>query len=243
MDLLLSLQRWINDEVRAYLIAFGQSGDWTTLASMAMAGIFFGAIHALTPGHSKTILVSYLAGSRHGAFRALSVSSLLAAAHVLIAVIIALFASQLMERSIGQAGRAPDLEFLSRFLLLLIGLWLFVRAVRGHHAASGQAAHATRGGIGVALSAGLIPCPLTLFVMVLAVTRGVPAAGLTFAGSMLIGIALTLGLFALLAVAARHFLVSAMTRYGTGLATVSRLLDGLAGSFIILFAGLDLLKG
>ncbi|WP_051645467.1 hypothetical protein [Labrenzia sp. DG1229] len=240
MELLNSLQRWINDAVRAYLIEYGQSGDWTVLISMAFAGILFGAVHALTPGHSKTILVSYLTGSRHTALRALGVSNLLAATHVLSAVVIALFAGQLMERSIGQAGRAPDLEFLSRLLLVLIGLWLLFRALRGRRSSSRQAVHENRGGASVALSAGLIPCPLTLFVMVLAVSRGIPAAGLTFAGSMLVGIAFTLGLFAILAVAGRRFLIAAMTRYGPGVGTVSRLFDALAGVFIILFASLDL---
>ena len=236
MDFLASLQRWINDSVRAYLIEFGQSGDLTVLASMAAAGIMFGAIHALTPGHSKTILVSYLAGSRDGALRALAVSTLLAATHVVIAVIIALFAAQLMERSFAQAGRTPDLEILSRGLLVLIGLWLLYRALRKHPGRpKGE-------GLGVAVTAGLVPCPLTLFVMVLAMSRGVPEAGLTFALSMLIGIAITLGLVALMTVAARHVLVTALAHGGSAISVISRLLDGFAGCFIILFASLDLFK-
>jgi nickel/cobalt transporter (NicO) family protein len=37
--------------------------------------------------------------------------------------------------------------------------------------------------------AGLIPCPLTLFVMSLATARGAPAAGLVFAVAMMAGVA------------------------------------------------------
>ncbi|MEM9629761.1 MAG: ABC transporter permease [Pseudomonadota bacterium] len=236
MDLLVSLQRWINDAVRAYLIEFGQSGDWTVLLSMTLAGVMFGAIHALTPGHSKTILISYLAGSRHGAVRALAVSSLLATTHVLMAVFIALFASQLMERSLTQAGRAPDLEVLSRSLLIAIGFWLLLRAFKK------RPRHSEREGLSVAITAGLVPCPLTLFVMVLAMSRGIPEAGLMFAASMLAGIAITLGTVAILTVAARKLFVSMMARGGSAIDTVSRILDGLAGSFIVLFAALDLFK-
>ena len=47
--------------------------------------------------------------------------------------------------------------------------------------------------------AGLIPCPLTLFVMTYATARGVPAAGLLFAILMLAGVALTLSGVTLLA--------------------------------------------
>jgi len=38
----------------------------------------------------------------------------------------------LLERTIGNAGRAPMLEHASHVLILLLGLWLFIRAVRPH---------------------------------------------------------------------------------------------------------------
>ncbi|TIM37420.1 MAG: hypothetical protein E5Y56_33685, partial [Mesorhizobium sp.] len=36
--------------------------------------------------------------------------------------------------------------------------------------------------------AGLIPCPLTLFVMTFAIVRGVPEAGIAFAVTMMAGV-------------------------------------------------------
>ena len=48
--------------------------------------------------------------------------------------------------------------------------------------------------------AGLIPCPLTLFVMTFAMSRGVPEAGIMFAIVMMTGVALTLSTVALLTV-------------------------------------------
>jgi ABC-type nickel/cobalt efflux system permease component RcnA len=153
-----------------------------------------------------------------------------------MAVFIALFASQLMERTLTQAGRAPDLEMLSRSLLLVIGFWLLFRAFRK------RPQHSEREGLGVAVTAGLVPCPLTLFVMVLALSRGIPEAGLMFAASMLAGIGFTLGTVAVLTVVARKLLVSLITRGGSAIGTISRILDGLAGGFIMLFAALDLYK-
>ena len=55
--------------------------------------------------------------------------------------------------------------------------------------------------------AGLIPCPLTLFVMTFAIARGVPAAGILFAGTMMIGVALTLSAVAILSILLRERLV------------------------------------
>jgi ABC-type nickel/cobalt efflux system permease component RcnA len=47
----------------------------------------------------------------------------------------------------------------------------------------------------------MIPCPLTLFVMTTAISRGVPEAGVAFAAVMVIGVALVLATVALAAAA------------------------------------------
>jgi ABC-type nickel/cobalt efflux system permease component RcnA len=151
-------------------------------------------------------------------------------------VLIALFAVQLMTRTLGGAGRAPLAEDVSRGLIVLIGLWFVVRALRG------PAQHPPREGVAVGVIAGLVPCPLTLFVMVTALSRGVPAAGIAFAASMFLGIALTLGAVAALAVSGRHVLEHVMTRHGVALATIGRIMDGCGGLLLVLFGMLELLR-
>lgn len=239
MDTLIAWQRWIYDGARGSIIEFGQSGDPWLLAGMAATGVLFGAIHALTPGHGKTILASYLAGSRSGFWQGVSMSTVLAATHVIAAVLIAFFAVGLMERSFTGGGRAPALELLSRGLLVAIGLWLLWRALssRSHHSRQGE----PKEGLGIALTTGLVPCPLTLFVVVAALSRGVPEAGLVFAGAMLVGIALTLGLVAIAAVAGRKTFLALAERNGAAISRVSRSLDAAAGLLIIVFAGRDLI--
>ena len=235
MDLLISWQRWIYGDVRASLLEFSQSGDFWLLVSMIGTGMLFGAIHALTPGHGKTILASYVAGARSSFARAFSVSTLLAATHVLTAVLIAFFASQLVERSFVGGGRAPALELISRLTLIGIGAWLFVRAIRS------RPGRKRAEGFWVALTAGLVPCPLTLFVVVAALSQGEPGAGLMFAASMLVGIAFTLCAVAGLAVFGQRLFLDVALRNGATLSVVSRALDATAGILIILFAGIQLL--
>lgn len=237
MAWLVAAQEWIYGTINGYLSAFASNEDWSALLGVMPLGIVFGAIHALTPGHSKTLLASYLVGSPLAYLRGLAVSSVLAATHVGVAVVIALFAAELLTRTLVGAGRAPAVEDLSRGLLVLIGIWFVVRAVRG----SAGRTHGEREGVAVGVIAGLIPCPLTLFVMVLALSRGVPEAGLAFALAMMIGVGLTLGVVALLAVAGRGVLTAAMERFGTSISVVSRTLDALAGSLLIVFGLRELL--
>jgi nickel/cobalt exporter len=235
MECLVAAQRWIYDTIGGYLADFASTGDWAALLSVAPLGIVFGAVHALTPGHSKTVLASYLVGSRIAPPRGLAVSTALAVTHVLMAVLVALFAAQLLTKTIVGAGRAPAVELVSRGLVILIGVWFLIRAIRGS-----AHWHKKREGLTVGVIAGLIPCPLTLFVMVLAISRGVPEAGLAFAASMMVGVALTLGLVAVVAVVGRDALTAALARFGAPVAVVARGLDGLAGLLLVAFGVLEL---
>ena len=92
MNRLAELQHAIYAAIGGHLGAFASSRDWIALLTILPLGIVFGAVHALTPGHSKTLLASYLIGSRLALLRGLAVSTALAATHVLSSVLIALFA-------------------------------------------------------------------------------------------------------------------------------------------------------
>lgn len=120
----------------------------------------------------------------------------------------------------GSVGRAPLLEDISRGLLGLIGVWMLWRALsRGHH-------HKHEGEA-VGVMAGLIPCPLTLFVMTFAISRGIPGAGLLFAITMMVGVALTLSCVAVLSILFRERLMDFFA--GKPLETISRTIEGVAG--------------
>src|SRR5215204_6013635 len=112
MDL-LSVQRWIYSSLTADLSAFAVTRNWAALASVLPLGVVFGAVHALTPGHGKSVLASYLVGSRLAALRSLTVAGALALTHVGSSVVLALLAAPLITRTLGGAGRAPLLERLS----------------------------------------------------------------------------------------------------------------------------------
>ncbi len=229
LDQLVAMQRGIYAALSADLTAFAATRDWTALAAVLPTGILFGTVHALTPGHGKSILASYLLGSRLEAMRAAAVAAVLALTHVGTAVLLALVGAPLITRTLGGVGRAPSLETVSRGLLVAIGVWLIVRAWRGRTRPHGE-------GMAVGFVAGLVPCPLTLFAMFFALSRGVPEAGLVFATAMMLGVLLTLGIVALLTVFLRDRLVNFMSQHGVAMQRRMRLLDGAAGVLLIMLS-------
>lgn len=228
LAVLIDAQTQINRAIAADVNAFAASGDWMLLVSVLPLGILFGAVHALTPGHSKTVLASYLAGSPFSVLRGMGVALTLSFTHILTAVLIAVLALPLITTTLGGAGRAPLLQDLSRAMLAGIGMWMLLRAWRrsNHH-------HASQGML-VGVMAGLIPCPLTLFVMIFALSRGVPEAGIVFAIAIMLGVTLTLSFVAILAISVRSGVATIVERYGGQFDYAGRLIESAAGAALML---------
>lgn len=222
---LVEFQRTIYLALAEQIKLLQAGGDWLAFMAFLPMGIVFGAAHALTPGHSKAVLATYLAGSDASVSRGLLVSLTLSFTHVTMALLIAVLSLPLVSIALGSVGRAPLLEDISRGLLGLIGVWMLWRAVRhGHH-------HDHEGEV-VGVMAGLIPCPLTLFVMTFAISRGVPGAGILFAITMMLGVALTLSCVAILSILFRQRLMHFFDSRPRVFEAISRGVEGAAGALL-----------
>jgi nickel/cobalt transporter (NicO) family protein len=232
---LIDLQRSIYAALSGDITAYSNSRDLFALLAVLPLGIVFGAAHALTPGHSKSVLAAYILGSGLKPARALLTSFVLSVTHISSAVLLAVVTNSLVQRTLVGAGRAPALEWTSRLVLAAIGLWLIYRAIRARPHVHGE-------GIAAGFIAGLIPCPLTLFVMTLALSRGVPEAGLAFSVSMLLGVAVILGAVGVFSAVARNSLAHLFENHGKAIAGVSRGLDVLAGTALASIALFELTR-
>lgn len=224
---LVEIQRDIQTEIAGVLRTFAETGDWGLLIGFIPWGIAFGAAHALTPGHSKTLLALFVAGGGAPLRPALGTAATLAVTHVSMSVAIVLLGLPIVSVAIGDVGRSMLLETLSRGLLGLVGLWLLVSALR--RPTTSAHTHGTVFGI----TAGLIPCPLTVLVMTYASAKGVPGAGVAFACMMLAGVGLVLAAVAGLAVLGRKGLSWVPYPPIGQIAAVSRLALGLTGCILI----------
>lgn len=193
MNPLFDLQRWLQSSALEALNTL-QVGGVASAPWLMAAAFAFGLLHTLLPGHGKLLLASYHAG--HGRPQEALLSSIVViTTHVTSAIIIVLAGFSILKRTLGGAGRAPQIEFVSQVLILLIGFWLLWRAFRRHEHGVPPAS-----GFGLAFVAGLVPCPLTTFIMTYAVAKGAVTAGLILSGFFALGMIVTVAIFPMLAV-------------------------------------------
>ncbi len=211
-NLLVEIQTWLYRGMTDQLSVATGSWDPLALGIAVATAFFFGFVHAFMPGHGKTVLVSYFLGHGGHPWRGFAMAATLAVTHVLSAILLVLAGFSLLQRTLGGAGRAPDVELASGVLVAMIGAWLLWRALR-KRSVSGTGDSVKTSGI-LAVTTGLVPCPLTTFVMVYAVSSGVVLAGLAVSSAMAMGLIATLALFALGAIFARDRTLNLLTRFG-----------------------------
>lgn len=235
---------WLLEYQKETYLAFGEhistfanGGGSVALLAFLPMGLLLGAVHALMPGHSKLLMATYVVGSKGSLRSALLTAIVLAATHITISVLIVLLSLPLIDYMFGGSGpgSSPLLEHLSLGVIGLIGLWMIWRGLR-----STSHNHRSQEGAGFGFVAGLIPCPLTLFVMTYATARGVPAPGLLFAVLMLGGVALTLSVVALLAVSFRKVFYRLFSRNQQRLDKLSRVLEITVGLGMVAVATMTL---
>jgi nickel/cobalt transporter (NicO) family protein len=203
VDWLIAIQRWLYGGMAE---GMRSTVDLSGLPTLVAAAFLFGIVHAIMPGHGKTVLVSYHLGRPGKIVDGLLTGTLLAITHVGTAILFVLAGVAVISRSLAAGGRAPVFETVSAALIALIGLYLVARAIWSPEHGN------VRDGRMLAVSTGLVPCPLTTFILSYALARGKLAIGLAAVAGMLAGVIVTLVAFSVAAVAARGRFLEVLSR-------------------------------
>jgi nickel/cobalt exporter len=196
------------------LIARHDLSPFVILAALA-AALFWGAAHALSPGHGKTIVAAYLIGKRGTVRDAAALGAIVTVTHT-----IGVFALGLVTLALSQ-WIVPDrlypwLNLVAGVSVLLIGAavlrsrareWLHLRAHKHgdhHHHDHEEPGDGFRGLLAVGVSGGLLPCPSALVVLLAAVSLHRVAFGLLLIVAFSAGLALSITGIGLAAVLAKR---------------------------------------
>jgi ABC-type nickel/cobalt efflux system permease component RcnA len=191
----------------ASLVGRSQLGLWVILASLG-AALFWGAAHALSPGHGKTIVTAYLVGQRGTPRHAALLGLIVTITHT-----IGVFGLGLVTLALSQFivpdRLYPWLNLVSGLLVVGIGAsvlrarWRHNRHHHHHHHHRGEKGTNLRSLLAVGVSGGLLPCPSALVVLLAAISLHRVAFGLLLILAFSAGLALTITGIGLAAVLAR----------------------------------------
>ncbi len=200
------------------LIERGELSIGALLLALAIAA-FWGAAHALTPGHGKAMVAAYLMGTKGRPRDAFFLGGTVTVAHT--AGVFALgFVTFGLSAFIVPEQLYPWLTFVSGVLVVAVGASVLRQRLRSrvrHHHHHHQHDHhhhehphdhdealTSKGILGVGIAAGLLPCPSALVVLLSAIALHRVGLGLALIVAFSIGLATTITAIGLVAVFARR---------------------------------------
>ncbi|MBI2131265.1 MAG: hypothetical protein HYT99_00330 [Candidatus Tectomicrobia bacterium] len=223
----------------------GDAAPWgAALAGAAAFGL--GVLHAMLPGHGKTVVISYFLARPARVLSGFGMGFRIAAVHAFSAVLLVLLGRALISRAAFPRQNFPLLQAVSYGFIALVGLCLLIEALlprRPHDPADrGDAFHHATGRISQALPylVGFVPCPLTTLIMLFAAAQNRIVMGVGMSAAMAAGMTVTLGGLGMAVVLARSRAMAFLETYDR---LYRRLAQGLevAGAFGIIAFGVTFL--
>lgn len=192
----------------------------------------FGAVHALTPGHGKTLVAAYLVGQRGTTWHAVVLGLVTTLTHTGVVLLIAFFLT-LLPRNMTAEARVTitrGLGLAMGLLVLCMGFWLLLTRLSGRadhvHIGGGHHHHdhhhpppipdgrvSTWGLIALGISGGLVPCTDAIALLFWSIGTNVFWLAFPMLLAFSAGLAGVLVLIGILVVRFRNF---AGSRFGEG---------------------------
>jgi len=201
------------------------------LVFFLLAAFGWGAVHALSPGHGKTMVAAYLVGTHGTARHAVALGATVTVTHT-IGVFALGFVTLLLSALILPEQLYPWLNLASGLMVVAIGATVLAKRVQRHHHHHhhhhGHDHHhhhdelTTKGIVAMGASAGLLPCPSALVVLLGAIAQHQVALGLLMIVVFSLGLAGTLTALGLIVVYAQGR-VRVSGRLATALPAISAL--------------------
>ena len=193
------------------------------LALSLLIAAFWGAAHALTPGHGKALVAAYLVGTRGTPRHAVMLGGTVTIAHTAGVFAIGIVTLALSQFILPEQ-LYPWLTLVSGLLVVAVGAAVLRRRLsarrgraHGHDHAHHDHDHdhdhdhhhhddalTSRGILGVGIAAGLLPCPSALVVLLSSIALHRVGLGLALIVAFSLGLAATITAIGLVAVYARR---------------------------------------
>jgi nickel/cobalt transporter (NicO) family protein len=186
------------------LIGRDELGPGLILLSLALA-LFWGAAHALTPGHGKAIVAAYLVGARGRARHAFALGGIVTLTHTIGVFGLGLTTLALSEFVVPER-LYPWLNLVSALLVVGVGVAVLRRRLSPHRHHHHHHAHdhpSARGLIAMGVSGGILPCPTALVVLLAAISLHRVGFGLLLIVAFSLGLASVITAIGLVAISAR----------------------------------------
>jgi nickel/cobalt transporter (NicO) family protein len=229
-------QASLRDSLGNFFYALKNDGKRGTLLLIVGAAFLYGVLHALGPGHRKTVIFSLYLARKAPAWEPAGTGLLLALLHAGSAVALLLILRGVSGAVSGKADYITIwLEGFAYVLLAAVALFLVAGAVRDLARGHGKSEEGSMS-LGTILVTGIYPCPGAILVMVLSLSLRMTGVGVLAVFAMSLGMSIPIVAAGYLAWFGRTGFFRALKQNERTVARVSSAVELAGFSILMVFA-------
>lgn len=239
MERIIFFQMKIKEKMTTLIRQAKKTGKVAPLLWVLAAGFMYGMVHSAGPGHGKALALSYIVSIKPTLPRALAFGNILAVSHGISGAALVFCVKFTLQTSISGtlASVTQTTQIASYSLIIILGLFLFLRKlpvwgkIKPVSDTSVGEARATTDAQSIlpAVFMGMIPCPGVVLAVLFCLSLGLPGFGIMLACAITLGMASTLSLVVLTAMAGKSALLAALPRRFSFAENAGDILEALAG--------------
>jgi ABC-type nickel/cobalt efflux system permease component RcnA len=251
MERIILFQIKIKEKMTALIRQAKKTGETGPLLWVLAAAFVYGMVHSAGPGHGKALALSYIVSIKPTLPRALAFGNIMAVSHGMSGAALVFCIKFLLQTSISStlASVTRTTQITSYSLIIILGLFLFLRKlpvwkkfkpVKNTSVEGNQATVDTKS-ILPAVFIGMIPCPGVVLVVLFCLSLGLPGLGIMLACAITFGMASTLSMVVLTAMAGKTALLAPLPRRFSVAENAGDILEALAGLILCVISFMLLL--
>ncbi len=237
VDLLRQFDGIINTTLREIIDNFSLS----TLGWLVLVSFVYGILHSIGPGHGKAIIASYFLKEKHPLKKSIFLSLITSLVHTGSAIILSFLLFYVLTGIKGMFRIRLQSYFMisSGIMITLIGLLFLTLKIVYRKREHKSMEWKKRNLVLVAITAGMIPCPVSSMIMLLTISNSVAHIGLIVVMSISLGMFVVLSSVGLVSIASRQGIMTASSKIFNKVEVVSKVIE-YASIILIIFIGVSM---
>jgi ABC-type nickel/cobalt efflux system permease component RcnA len=229
----VDIQRYLNGEISSTFRELRADNSVETMFILFGIAFLYGVIHAIGPGHGKVLVSSYFISQKKDIKKAFKLGFMVSIVHAFMALIITLVLSFVIKTMVSVTFKniTHITTHISGGLIILVGFYLFYEMYHQHKQ---QINISNKSEWALALSAGIVPCPGVMTIVLFSIVISKVYVGIISAIFMSIGMGLTISFAAILAsLVSRNKKLNSFKYFGKIISIMGNLFIILLGCFLL----------
>lgn len=168
---------------------------------IVISAFLLGALHALEPGHGKSIMAVFVMGTDADVKDALLLGLTIVFSHVIVVMALGVASIYLVE-TLNVDVTHDIMSLLGGAILIAVGVWILRKFYHPHE----HVIDTKKGIIAIGLSTGLIPCPAALAILLFSISNDQVYNGLFYVLVFSTGLAIAITSLSIVFVKGKGFL-------------------------------------